>query len=182
MFVIRLAALVTGSISFYLIVIGVSIPYWIYIGDKERLVPSFYSNVTFARNLGFWEYCEITELDGVLHSECRQIYGNRSDMTNASAAMMLIGMLMMAGSVVVCVTSILCMKENKLLPIIGGVCSLFAGLCMLIGVALYGHEYREEIFQYGPSFYMAIVATTFALVSGNIQIASRTIFTKPDMV
>ncbi|KAL3854368.1 hypothetical protein ACJMK2_013640 [Sinanodonta woodiana] len=144
-------------------------------------------------NIGFWDYCVTVKFYGLLHSECGKLYeSNRSDMTDASAAMLLIGMLVMAGSIVMCVISTFCLKENRRLPIIGGVCNLFAGLCMLVGVALFGYEYRQDVFignlnlhvahAYGPSVYMAIVATFLALVSGNIQIASVTIFTKPIII
>ncbi|KAK3593523.1 hypothetical protein CHS0354_037048 [Potamilus streckersoni] len=184
MSVIRLTGLIIASIAFLLMVISIAIPYWIYLVDKEVQVADFGWAYSITANIGFWEYCLSTNFNGLTGSRCGKFYEpNRNDIINASAAMLLLGMLLIAGSVVVCGTSLFYMKERKLLPIVGGVCAFFSGTCMLIGVALYGHAYWGKILidgfsltvshMYGPSFYMAIVATFCALVSGGMQIASR---------
>ncbi|KAL3854371.1 hypothetical protein ACJMK2_013643 [Sinanodonta woodiana] len=181
---IRLAGLIIGSVSLVLIVISLAIPYWIFLVDKEVQVTGSGITISISAKIGFWDYCISMDVVGFSGSRCGKFYeSDRNDITDASVAMLLLGMLLMVGSVIACGTSILCKKESKLFPIVGGVCTFVSGTCMLIGVALYGSAYWGKIVldgdtlivshMYGPCFYMAIVATILALVSGGLQIASR---------
>lgn len=135
-------------------IIGLAIPYWVY-GSVGSL----------SSHIGLWQACTPVSTETV----CFSIGNDDIDTAfRATRAMELMGMMTIAAAFACAILKQFAMKDRQILPKIGAVFSIVAGVLMIIGCVIFATSEGIDVSTLHAGFGLCVVAGALGIIGGII--------------